>query len=156
MGHPARDLGSRTGYPPRDETPQGRGPIPTRILVAYDEDYRAYREVIAAGVRLLHPRAEVRTAAPDELGAELERFDPQVVVCGVPGRLDPGDVLAWVELPPGIGRPATVRVGDERREHVALTLEGLLGIVDEVEGLVRAREDRAGGRGPAGSIHPTS
>ena len=98
--------------------------VRTRVLVAYEEDYRAYREAIAAGGRLLRPRAEVRTAATDELGAELERFDPQVFVCGVPGRPDPGDVLAWVELPPGVGRPARVRVGDERREHVGLTLGG--------------------------------
>src|SRR5918998_4998469 len=111
---------------------------------------------MAAGVRLLRPRVEVRSAAPDGLDAELERFGPQVVVCGVPGRPDPGDVLAWVELPAGIGRPARVRVGDGRREHVGLRLEELLGIVDEAEALVRARKGRAGGRGPKGSIHPTS
>lgn len=130
--------------------------VHTRVLVAYEEEYRAYREAIAAGVRLLRPHADVRTAAPDELGAELERFDPQMVVCGVPGRLDPGRAPAWVELPAEVGRPARVRVGDGRREHVGLTLEGLLGIVDEAEGLVQAREGRAGGRGPAKSIHPTS
>ena len=128
----------------------------TRVLVAYAEDYRAYGEVMAAGVRLLRPRAEVRSAAPDGLDAELARFGPQVVVCGVPGRHDPGDAAAWVELPEGVGRPARVRVGDGRREHVGLRLEELLGIVDEAEALVRARKGRAGGRGPKGSIHPTS
>ncbi len=124
--------------------------------MAYAEEYRAYREVVAAGIRLLRPRAEVRTAAPAELGTGLERFDPWVVICGAPGRLDPGDVLAWVELPPEVGRPARVRVGGEQREAAGLTLEGLLGIVDEAEALVREKEGRAGGRGPAGFIHPSA
>ena len=52
----------------------------TRVLVAYGNEYRAYREAIAAGIRLLRPHTEVSTAAPADLGAELERFDPQVVV----------------------------------------------------------------------------
>lgn len=119
--------------------------------MAYAEEYRTYRETLAAGICLLRPHTEVRTAAPAELGAELERFDPWVVVCGLPGRSDPGRTPAWVGLPAGVGKPARVRVGDGRREHVGLTLEGLLGIVDEVEGLVRAREGRAEGQEPAES-----
>ncbi len=134
----------------------GEREVATRVLVAYAEEYRAYRETIAAGIRLLRPRAEVRTAAPAELGAELERFDPWVVVCGVPDRLDPGDVLAWVELPPEVGRPARVRVGERRREAPGLTLEGLVVVVDEAEGLVRNKAGRAGDRGSVGSIHPTA
>jgi hypothetical protein len=140
--------------PSGDGTPEGK--VATRVLVAYAEEYRTYRETLAAGVRLLRPRAEVRTAAPAELGVELERFDPWVVVCGVPGRPDPGDVLAWVELPPEVGRPARVRVGERRRETPGLTLEGLVVVVDEAEGLVRKKAGRAGDRGPAGFIHPTA
>ena len=124
--------------------------------MAYAEEYRTYRETLAAGVRLLRPRAEVRTAGPAELGAELERFDPWVVLCGVPGRPDPGDVLAWVELPPEVGRLARVRVGERRREAPGLTLEGLVVVVDEAEGLVRKKAGRAGDRGSAGFIHPTA
>ena len=123
--------------------------------MAYEEDYRAYRETIAAGIRLLRPRTEVRTAALDELGAELERFAPQLVVCGVPGRPDPG-TPAWVQLPVEVGRPARVRVGDGRREIVGLTLEGLLGVVDEAEALGRRKAARARDRGPGGNIHPSA
>lgn len=124
--------------------------------MAYAEEYRAYREVIAAGIRLLRPHTEVHSAGPDELDAKIALLDPWVVVCGVPGRPDPGDVLAWVELPPEVGRPARVRVGERRRERVGLTLEGLLGVVDEAEALVRAKASRAEGQGPTSSIHPTS
>ena len=118
--------------------------------MAYGNEYRAYREAIAAGIRLLRPHTEVSTAAPADLGAELERFDPQVVVCGVPGSPDPGDRPAWVELPAGVGRPARVRVGDGRREAVGLSLEGLLVVVDEAEELVRAKAGCAGDQGPQG------
>lgn len=72
----------------------------TRVLGANEEDYRAYRGASASGVRLLRPRAEVSTSAPAELGAELGRFDPQVVVCGGPGRPDPDNGAARVERPP--------------------------------------------------------
>ena len=119
-----------------------------RVLVAFDDEHHAYREIIAAGIGLLRPQVEVSTAAPADLGAALRRLDPQVVVCGVPGRSDPGGVPAWVELPPEVGRPARIRVGDfRRREVVGLSLEELLAIVDEAEELVGKRDDRASERG---------
>jgi hypothetical protein len=123
--------------------------------VAYAEEYRAYREVIAAGIRLLRSHTEVRTAAPTDLGAELERFSPQVVVCGVPGRADPGDVLAWVEQPAEVGRPTRGRVGDHRRESPGLSLSGLLAVVDAAEELVREKAGRAADQSLPGSIDPT-
>lgn len=128
----------------------------THVLVAFGDEYRAYREAIAAGVRLLRPHTEVSTAGPDDLGAELERFGPHMVVCGVPGRPDPGHTPAWVELPAEVGRTARVRVGDRRREVAGLTLAGLLGVVDETEEFVRAKAGRGRDRGSPESIPHTS
>ena len=123
----------------------------TRVLVAHEDEYRAYREVIAAGIRALRPHVMVATCTPDELArGELERFGPQVVVCGRSGIADPGDTPAWVELPPELGQPARVRVGDRRWAPTNPTLEDLLRIVDEAENLLRARADRADLRGPLG------
>ena len=122
----------------------------TRVLVAYEDGYRTHREVIAAGVRLLRPHTEVRAAGPAKLGAELERFGPHVVVCGVTGHPDPGHTPAWVELPPEVGQSVRVRVGDRRREAPGLTMEELRGVIDEAEELVRARAGRADLRGPLG------
>ncbi len=106
-----------------------------RVLVALDDEHRAYREVIAAGIRILRPRADVATATPAEIEGEIESFDPQVVVCGRPGIADPGGVPAWVELPVEPGRPARIRAGGSRRTSVNLELEGLLAIIDEAEEL---------------------
>ena len=135
--------------------PEG-GSVPTRVLLAYEDEYRAYREILAAGVGLLRPRTEVCTATPAGLAAELERFEPHVVVCGAPDSPDPGHVPAWVALPPEVGRPARVRVGDSMWGAVGLTLQGLLAIVDETEALVGAEEGRGCDRGSPGPIQRTS
>jgi hypothetical protein len=122
-----------------------------RVLVAFGDEHRAYREVIAAGIRILRPRADVATATPAEIDGEIGRFDPQVVVCGRAGIADPGDVPAWVELPVEPLRPGKIRVGARRRTSVNLELEGLLAIVDEAEELVGGgRPTRASGGRPSG------
>ncbi len=130
---------------------QGTGKaIETRVLVAHDDEYRAHREVIAAGIQMLRPHASVATCSLGKLGRELERFDPQVVICGWPSAADPGDRTAWVQLPLVPGGPAKVRVGGRRRESPYLLLEGLLAVVDEAEEL--AQKDaavRTRGRGPS-------
>jgi hypothetical protein len=56
----------------------------------------------------------------------------------------------WVELPTEHGQPAKIRVGDRRREFTNPSFEGLLGIIDEAEKLVRAQAGRAVDRGPLG------
>ena len=38
-----------------------------RILVCLENDYRTYREVIAAGIQILRPQTEVVTAELDVL-----------------------------------------------------------------------------------------
>lgn len=127
--------------------------VETRVLVAYEDENRAYREVIAAGIAVLRPHVVVATCTPDELlGGELERFDPHVVICGRPSTVDPGDRLAWVEMPIEPGRPAKVRIGGRRRESTRLSLEGLLEIIDEAEELIRAKAGHAGDRGPLGRV----
>jgi hypothetical protein len=59
-----------------------------RVLVAFEDDYRSYRDVIAAGIRILRPHAEVETTALELLGKRIEHFDPQLVVCSRPNTLD--------------------------------------------------------------------
>jgi len=65
-----------------------RGQIDVRVLVAFEDDYRSYREVIAAGIHMLRPRTEVATAPIGKLEEQIERFDPQLVVCSRPNTLD--------------------------------------------------------------------
>jgi hypothetical protein len=62
-----------------------------------ENDYRTYREVMAACIQVLRPHAEVVTAQLDVLEEEVRRFDPH------PGDLQPATagyrvILCWVEL----------------------------------------------------------
>jgi hypothetical protein len=54
--------------------------------------------VIAACIRILRPHAEVETATLDTLGEEVERSDPELVICSGPNTVDPGGRIAWIEL----------------------------------------------------------
>ena len=66
--------------------------------MALEDDYRAYREMIAAGLRILCPDVELESSALEVLDEELERFDLQVVICGGNEDVEPDDRLVWIEL----------------------------------------------------------
>jgi hypothetical protein len=59
-----------------------------RILVSFEDNYRAYRNEIAAGTRILRPHAEVETTDPGALEEETTRLEPEVVICGRPSTAD--------------------------------------------------------------------
>jgi F420-dependent methylenetetrahydromethanopterin dehydrogenase len=107
--------------------------VAARILIAFEDEYRAYREVLAAAIRVLRRRAQVESAELDALAQEVERLDPHLVVCSRPNTVDPGGRPAWVELPIDPIRPARVCVGGRYSERTNPTMEVLLGVVDEVE-----------------------
>jgi hypothetical protein len=92
--------------------------VSIRVLVAFEDVYRAYREVIAAGIQVLRPRFEVTSTGLEELEGEMARLDPQVVVCSrdKPASLPPE--VAWVKVP------------IDSVPNSKLTLEALLTVID--------------------------
>jgi hypothetical protein len=108
-----------------------------RILVSFEDEYRAYRDVIAAGIRILRPHTEVETTDPDALEAESARFEPEVVICGRSSAAGSKDGPAWIELSLDPLRPSNIRVGDRRWTSTNPTLEEMLGIIDDT--LINAR-----------------
>jgi hypothetical protein len=110
-----------------------------RILVVFEDDYRAYREVLAVGIRLLRPDAEVETASLEELGERIERFDPDLVICGGHEAVDSDVRPGWVELPVDPFQPARIRVGRRYSERINPTLEVLVSVIDEVEELIATK-----------------
>ena len=108
--------------------------------MAFEDDYRAYREVIAAGIAVLRPNTEVATTRPQELAHEMARFDPQIVVCTQPqeqpqeATSHPTAPVAWIKVPTDPTQPTEVLLGERRWTSSGLTLEALLAIIDEVEG----------------------
>jgi hypothetical protein len=101
--------------------------------VAIEDDYRAYREVIAAGLVMLRPDAKVKSTIIEAIDEELERFDPQVVISS--GQKDPesGGSHVWIELSLDPTQPAKVSVGGRYLERTNPSVGDLLEIIGEVE-----------------------
>ncbi len=117
------------------------------MLVATEDEYRAYREVIAAGIETLRPGTEVTAIGLDQLEGELARLEPQVVVCTRPA--GSGVRLAWVELSLDPTRPTKISLGGRRSESTNPALETLLAVIDEAEGLPRTPSVRGPENGPS-------
>ena len=109
-----------------------KGIADIRVLVALEDDYRAYRGMIAAGLRILRPGIEVEITSLETLEKELERFDPQVVICSRPEDVESSDRLAWIELSLDPTQPTKVRVGGRYLERTNPTVEEFLKVIDEV------------------------
>lgn len=117
-------------------------------MVALEDEYRAYREVLAAGVQSMRPGAQVATTVPASLEEEVARFDPQVIICSSPGVEDAGNATTWIELSTDPSRPTMVRLGKRRFEQTNPTFDALLAIVDEAGRLAEAEareKDRLSG-----------
>jgi hypothetical protein len=108
-----------------------------RILVCLENDYRTYREVIAAGIQILRPHTEVGTAELDVLNEEVQHFDPHLVICSLPATAGYGDIVCWVQLSlEGSTQPSVVCIDGRYSKHNNPTLEELLRVIDEVEQLL--------------------
>jgi hypothetical protein len=101
-------------------------------LVAFEESHRTYRETIAAALRVLRPETEVKSTTLEELEGELERFDPEIVICSGHKEVEPGTRLAWIELPVDPFMPTKISVGGRHYERTNPTMEELLEVIEEV------------------------
>jgi hypothetical protein len=114
-----------------------------RILLSFEGRYRVYMEVIAAAIRALRPDVEVAVVDKEDLEAEAERFDPQLVICSPPVPENPVDEsLARIELSPEPEKPSSFRVGDQHWETTNPTLGEILPVVEETKRLQRATREQ--------------
>ena len=119
------------------------------MLVAIEDEYRAYREVIAAGTEMLRPETEVAAIGLDQLEGELARLDPEVVVCTRPQPAGSRVRVAWVELSLDPTRPTKISIGRRRSESTNPALETLLAVIAEAEGLPRTPSARGPDNDPS-------
>jgi hypothetical protein len=108
-----------------------------RVLIVYEDSHRAYGEALERAVRGQRPGVEVLLVQARRLTGEVERFDPHLVVSGLPNTVDPGGRAAWVTLSEDPDGPSGVCVAGRRRGAQNPGMEELLAVIDETEELVR-------------------
>jgi hypothetical protein len=108
-----------------------------RVLVAMQEDYGIYRDVMAGSLRAMRPCLEVATADPMEFEELLESFKPQVVICGGRSFARQEGPIAWVDLafdsPAPLQRPARIWIDGCYREILNPGFEDLISLIDEAD-----------------------
>src|SRR5215216_1189259 len=114
-----------------------------KVLVAFEEEYRAYMTAIADAIRMFRSNVEVALADSRELEAEVDRFDPQLVICSSPIPSNPvaPKIIAWIELSPEPDQPSRFRVGEHSWESTNPTLGEILPAVDETKRLYRTSHE---------------
>ncbi|MBA2534453.1 MAG: hypothetical protein H0V21_05545 [Rubrobacter sp.] len=116
--------------------------ITMRILIAYDDNYRAYREIMARTIRACRPHLDVSIVDDESLLSEIARLSPEMVICGWPEpAAETPASAAWMELPSDPSQPTRTRAGAHRSESRNPSLRELLSIVDETERRIARRSD---------------
>jgi hypothetical protein len=115
---------------------RGRG-CHMKVLVAYEESYRSYGQLITKAIREMRPGLEVHSAGIGALGEELGRFEPHVVICSRSSSDYPGGRAAWVEIPVEPARPSHVCLDGDHEETVNPGLAKVLSVLDETEQRLR-------------------
>jgi hypothetical protein len=114
-----------------------------KVLLSFEEKYRVYMEAMADAIRVFRPNVEVATADAGELEAEVERLDPQLVICSPPLPDNPVDnQLARIELSPEPDQPSRFRVGERRWETTNPSLGEILPVVDDTKKLLRTSREQ--------------
>jgi RNA-binding protein YhbY len=103
-----------------------------KIIVAFEDEYRAYQGALAAAIRILRPDANVMTVDLEKLSAVAKDFRPDIVIGSrfENGVLD--EVPAWIELALDPTQLTKVRVDGQYSEVVNPTLDRLLEIIEGV------------------------
>ena len=115
-----------------------------RILISYEESYRAYSDVLERVIGVLRPEADVASCRLAEMGEQVESFDPHLVVSSGPNTVDPGGRAAWYRLSPEPDEPSEACLGGRRWRRLNPPLEALLSFIDEVETLVSSGRELGG------------
>lgn len=133
MERPGRRRGSR------DVSPD-----PLRVLVAFEDAYRLYRDALAGAIGDLRPHLRVGALSPDGLAAAVARLDPILVISDRPNTVSPNGRPAWYEFRPYPGLPSVLCLDGEYSEVDNPAVEELLSAVDDAEALALTK-GRAGG-----------
>ncbi len=134
------------------ERPKNRGKVrginETRILVAFEDDYRSYADALATAIRAARPHLNVATVGLEAPQTEVTHLDPHLLICSslAPKQHEEGTLLAWVELSVDPHRPSKFCLRKQRWESLNPSLEDLVAVVEETERRLLGSSRRAGAR----------
>ena len=109
-----------------------------RILIAFEDYYRAYADFLAKAIRVARPHLDVAKVGLEALRAEVKLLDPHLLICSSPNPAakqeeEEGTLLAWVELSVDPQRLSKFCVSGRRWESLNPSLEELLAVIEEAE-----------------------
>jgi hypothetical protein len=122
-----------------------------RLLVAIEDEFRSYREVIAACILLLRPHVEVSTTRPEELEREASILDPQLIISSRPRTAIPSPSITWIEIPTeDPTKPTKVWLGQDRWEAA----ESETNVIDLLARAIDRAEEELAAAGDAEAARP--
>jgi hypothetical protein len=107
-----------------------------RVLIAFEDDYRMYREMIAAAIKMMRPRAVVVSTEVNKLETEARLFVPDLIICSVPRIVNHISALAWIQLSPYPQQRTRIWIEERYEEALNPGMGDIVSAVDEVETLV--------------------
>jgi hypothetical protein len=123
--------------------------IRVRVLVAFEDTYRAYGDAIVRAIRSTYPRLEVLAVADvRELEAQVALFDPHLVITSRSSHpASPASRhgrLSRVKLSVDPNQPSLLCVDGQVRESLNPSLEELLVVVEDTESMLEGTSREAG------------
>ena len=124
-----------------------------RVLVAFEDTYRAYGDAIVRAIRNSYPRLEVVVAVADlrELEAQVALFDPHLVISSRSSHPAPlasrRGRLSRVKLSVDPDQPSLLCINGQRWESLNPSLEELLDVVNDTESMLVGAPGRETGEG---------
>ncbi len=113
-----------------------------RVLLAFEEEYRVYMEALAGAIRAFRSEVEVVVVDSEELEAEVERSDPQLVILNYPAPNNPvDDQPSRIELSADPDQPSRFRVGERSWESTNPTLGEILPVIEETKRIFRTSQE---------------
>ena len=103
-----------------------------KILVAFDDAYRAYQGTLVATIGILRPDVEVVAVEPEKMSDVAKRSDPEIVIGGSFKDEDLDNLRVWIELALDPSQSTKVLVDGQYSEMINPTLDKLLAIIEEV------------------------
>jgi hypothetical protein len=111
-----------------------------RVLIAFEDDYRIYRETIAASIKAVRPRVEVLSTEVNELEREARRFEPHLIISSLPRVDNPISALAWIQLSADPQRRSRIWIEEWHQEALNPGIGDIVSAVDEVGELVGVQD----------------